>query len=109
MKTRTLKNDAGAVTGFAIGTLGITRRGVVKVLSSIPGIAITRKPGWVTAAGSDDFCEFMLEGKKFFVIEPFGDSDEFWVVTEPPEECPQSQKVRDAFNKHRLLFGLVAG
>jgi hypothetical protein len=31
------------------------------------------------------------------------------VVCEPPEECQQLQKVREAFARHRVLLGLYAG
>lgn len=57
----------------------------------------------------DGFCKFVVDGKMFLAIEPFGDNTVYLVVPDPPEECPQIDKVREAFAKYRVLFGLYAG
>jgi hypothetical protein len=51
----------------------------------------------------------VVDGKRFLAIEPFGDNTEFRIVAEPPEECPQIEKVREAFAKYRVLFGMYSG
>jgi hypothetical protein len=109
MKTRELRNDDGALTGFIVSNTFLSRHGVPKVVASIPGAKVIRKQRPFRFAGPDDFCEFIVDGKTFLAIEPFGDNSEFWVVTEPPEECPQLATVRQAFAEHRVLFGLYAG
>lgn len=109
MKTRELKNEDGTITGFSVSNLFLSRHGVPRVVSSIPGASVVRKQRPFRFAGPDDFCEFVVDGKTFLAIEPFGDNSEFWVVTEPPEECPQIAKVRQAFSQHRVLCGLYAG
>lgn len=78
-------------------------------MASISGAQILRKQRRFRLSGPDDFCEFVVDGKTFLAIEPFGDNTEFWIVAEPPEECPQIEKVREAFAKHRVLFGMYSG
>lgn len=109
MKTRELKSNDGTVTGFSVSHLFICRHDIPKIVSSIPGAKVVRKQRPFRLAGPDDFCEFIVDGKTFLAMEPFGDNSEFWVVTEPPEECPQIARVRQAFAEHRVLFGLYAG
>lgn len=109
MKTTEMRNEQGTLTGFSVSNLFLRRQGVPKIITSIPGAQIIRKQKRFRLSGPDDFCEFIVDGKKFLAIEPFGDNSEFWVVCEPPEECPQIKKVENAFAKHRVLFGLYAG
>ena len=109
MKTTEIRNEQGTLTGFRVSNLFLSRHGIPKIVSRIPGAQIVRKQKRFRFSGPDDFCEFIVDGKKFLVIEPFGDNSEFWIVSEPPEECSQMKKVENAFVKHRVLFGLYAG
>jgi hypothetical protein len=109
MKTKELRNKDGQLTGFSVANSFLSRHAVPRVVASIPGAQIVRKQRRFALAGRDDFWEFIVDGKTFLAIEPFGENAEFWVVAEPPEECPQIAKVRAAFTKHRLLLGLYAG
>jgi len=110
MKTKELKNDSGIVTGFSVGSTRLTRWGVPKIIRTIPGAQLIRKQSPFRLAGPDDFCEFTLDGKRFLVIEPFGDNSEFWVIAEPPEpQCFPLTKVRGAFENYHGLFGFFAG
>jgi hypothetical protein len=110
MKTRALTNDSGVITGFSVGSARLTRWGVPKIIRSIPGARLVRTQRSFRLAGPDDFCEFVVDGQTFLVIEQFGDNSEFWVVAEPPEpECPPLAKVRSAFESYRGLFGFFAG
>jgi len=109
MKTRDLREKDGRLTGFIVSNLLLSRHGVPKVVEAIPGVEIRSKQPRFAFSGPDAFCEFALEGKTFLAIEPFGDNSEFWVVSEPPEECPQLAKIREAFARHRVLFGLFSG
>lgn len=84
MKTAEPRNDNGVVTGFSVGSALLTRWGVPRIIRSIPGARVVRKQRPFRFAGPDDFCEFMVDGKTFLVIEPFGDNDKFWVVAKPP-------------------------
>ena len=110
MKTEDMHNDEGILTGFSISNFFLSRHTVPKIVGSIPGAQIVRKQRRFVVGAPDDFCEFVVDGKTFLAIEPFGDNTEFWVVAAPPEaDCPQIEKVRAAFAEHRVLFGLYAG
>ena len=109
MKTSDLSAPAGIVTGFSVSNSFLRRGAVPKIIASISGAKLLRQQKPFRLSGPDAFCEFVVDGKTFLVIEPFGDNDRFWVVSEPPEACPQLARVRDAFEKHRVLFGLYAG
>jgi len=109
MKTSEIRNDEGRLIGFSVSNVLLSRHRVPKIVTSIPGARIRRKQRRFVLSAPDDFCEFEVEGKTFLAIEPFGDNSCFWLVTEPPEDCPQIAKVRDAFAKHRVLFGLYDG
>jgi len=109
MKTTDIPNDGRRAVGFGVRRNFLLRSSVPKIVASIPGATILRKQRRFRLAGSDDFCEFVVNEKHFLVIEPFGDNDQFWVVSEPPEPGPQLAAVRNAFAKHRVLFGLYAG
>lgn len=109
MKIIEMRNDAGTHTGFRVSNCFLSRRAIPKIVATISGAEILRRQKPFRCSGPDNFCEFTVDGKTFLVIEPFGDNSEFWVVCEPPEECPELKKVKDAFVKHRVLFGLYAG
>jgi hypothetical protein len=104
-----MPSDGRPAVGFSISRTFILRSSVPKILGSIPGVTIVRKQKRFRLAGPDDFCEFVVDGKHFLVIEPFGDNSQFVVASEPPEPCAQVAVVRDAFRKHRVLLGLYAG
>jgi hypothetical protein len=108
MKTRDLRNEQGQLTGFSVSNLLISRHAVPRIVASIRGAEIVRKQKRFALSGRDDFCEFIVDGKTFLVIEPFGDNSEYWVVPEPAEECPQIENVRRVFEQHRF-FGAKHG
>ena len=85
------------------------RRWSTHFAATIPGATIVRKQKRFALTAPDDFCEFVVGGKTFLAIEPFGDNSEFWVVGDPPEECPQIGVVRSAFEAYRLLGSKDAG
>jgi hypothetical protein len=109
VKTRDLRQNTGAVTGFIVSNTFLSRYKVPKIVAAIPGARVIRKQKHWAFSAPDDFCEFVVDGKSFLAIEPFGDNDCYWVVSEPPEDCPQLSKVRAAFEHHRVLFGAYAG
>jgi hypothetical protein len=92
-----------------VSNLTLDRHGVPGIVESIEGARIVRKQTRFALSAPDDFCEFVIDGKTFLAIEPFGDNSEFWLVTEPPEDCPQIEIVRRAFEQRSLFWGRNAG
>jgi hypothetical protein len=109
VNTVELRNNGGTLTGFSVSNLLLRRGAVPKIVRKIPGARIVRHQRPFRLSGPDDFCEFELDGRTFLVIEPFGDNSRYLVVTEPFGDSPQLAMVRDAFARHRVLFGLLAG
>jgi hypothetical protein len=108
MKTRDLRDEQGLLTGFSVSNLFFSRHAVARVVASIPGVEIVRKQKRIAFSARDDFCEFIVDGKTFLAIEPFGDNSDFWVVPESiPEGRSQIAKVRFAFEQHRLFRARV--
>jgi hypothetical protein len=99
MKTADLRNDSGQLTGFSISNPMVTRRAVAKLAGAIPGVTMIRKPRPFQLRSQDDFCEFHLDGATFYIIEPFGDNPEYWIVVEPTEALAQLHTVREAFQR----------
>ena len=97
MKTFDLFDSDNRLYAFEIGNLRIGRRGVCRVVKTIPGAKLTRTPklfSWVREA---EFCEFTVDGEIFAAEEPFGDNSRYWIGPKPPRWLPQTEKVRDAF------------
>jgi hypothetical protein len=108
VKIRDMHNDDGALTGFAVSNLLLRRRGVGRIIRSLTDARIIREQPPYRIGGRDDFLEFVLDGITFLVIEPFGDNSEYWIVSEPTTgDSEQLRKAREAFRRHRSLFGLL--
>src|SRR3989338_10516651 len=96
MKVYDLKDKTGRVFAFEVDNLLLQRRGVGKVVRTIPGARITR------VSGDDEFCEFEVEGKVFVAEEPWGDNSRYWIGPRPPEWCEPVATVRAAFLQYQL-------
>ena len=101
MKVYDLKDKNGRVFAFEVNNFLLGRRGVGKVVRTIPGARITRAPRLFS--GDDEFCEFEVEGKVFVAWEPWGDNSRYWIGPRPPEWCEQVATVREAFVRYRPL------
>jgi hypothetical protein len=97
MRTYELLDTNGRVYAFEVNNSGLGRRGVCRVVDTIPGAHIVRKPKIFSWFREEYFCEFEVEGKTFVAWEPYGDNSRFWIGPEPPRWLPQTQAVRDAF------------
>jgi hypothetical protein len=108
VKIRDMHDNDGVLTGFVVSNLLLRRRGVGRIIRSLAGARIIREQPPFRVGGRDDFLEFVLDGITFLVIEPFGDNSEYWVVSEPTTgDSQQLREAREAFRRHRSLFGLL--
>ena len=98
VKTFDLFDDAGRLHAFEVSNLWLGRRGVVKIVRTIPGVTVLKVPqrmfSWRT---EDEFCKFAVCGRQFTVEEPFGDNSRYLIASEPPGWCPELQTVHKAF------------
>ncbi len=97
MKVSDLYDEKGRVFAFEVGSFWIGRSGIVSVVRRIPGVKIIRAPNVFGFSREEEFCEFEVEGQRFEIWEPFGDSDRYWIGPKPPQWCEQLDLVRTAF------------
>lgn len=72
MKIKRYINDEGECKGFEVSNGLISRAGMARVLSKLEGVNITHFPKFYD---DEVFCEFEIDGFKFRLTEPWGDSD----------------------------------
>jgi hypothetical protein len=109
MRVRELRGEDGQRTGIEIGNavLGhvMTRHGVLRTIKRIPGVTVSFPRPWRLEQRRDDFVHFTLNGHKFLAIEPYGDSDVYWIVAEDAVDLPEIETVKRAFSK-RWVAGI---
>ena len=97
MKTYPLHDVENRLFAFEVSTFGIGRHGVCRVVQTIPGAVLIRKPKLLSWFREDSFCEFTVGGEKYEAEEPFGDNSRYWVGPRPPRWLAQTEKVHEAF------------
>jgi hypothetical protein len=101
METYELLDEDGRMFAFEVNNAGLGRKGVCRIVETIPGAQITRRPKFLSWFREEVFCEFSVGGKTFVAWEPFGDNSRYWIGPEPTEWLTQTQSVRDAFESHK--------
>lgn len=110
MRVYDLKDDQGRVFAFEVPNLLLGRRGLARVVKSIPGARLIRAPVLLSWFREEEFCEWELDGVRFVAWEPFGDNNRYWVgPTDPPAWHPQIETVRRAFVETSALPTRVMG
>jgi hypothetical protein len=97
MKIYDIKDNQGNVFAFEVSNFGLGRHGVCRVVETIPGAVLVRKPKFLSWFRESSFCEFIVDGEIYEADEPFGDNSRYWVGPKPPRSLPQTEKVREAF------------
>jgi hypothetical protein len=70
-------NDDGEFRCFVVDNTKVSRNGMTKMVSSIPGAIITKSPRFFD---DDVFCEFTYKEKCFIIEEPYGDNTTYDVI-----------------------------
>ena len=102
MKLFEIRDDKDRIVAFEVSNLFVSRRRVARLVKSIPGARTTFSPqffSWPQAV----FCRFEIDGGKFLVEEPFGDSSRYWVGGDPPGWHPALSKVVAAFENASVI------
>jgi hypothetical protein len=98
MKVFDLHDKQGRLHAFEVSNLRIWRRGVVKVVKTIPSATITRVPlRFLSWFREEEFCEFTIGEKRFVALEPFGDNSRYLIAARPAGWCAELQLIRDKF------------
>lgn len=98
MKTYELLDESGRLCAFEVSVLETGRRGVRRIVESIPSAKLIRRPKLFSWFREDEFCEFEVDGEKFVAWEPYGDNSRYWIGPDPARWLPQTQRVRDSFD-----------
>ena len=61
----------------------IGRRKLARILSAVPGVRITKMPGYFSWLRDEPFCRFELNGRRFFVEATWPAGDRFEISPEP--------------------------
>lgn len=70
------------------------RHRIQALLARHPGVRILRRQRRFQLRSREDFCELELDGERFIVSEPWGDSSRFWIGQEPPRPSPALEELR---------------
>ena len=110
MNVYELRDPEGRIFAFEGDNTLLGRRGLVRVVRSIPGAVVTRTPKLLSWFREEEFCEFSVDGQPFVAREPYGDNSRYWVgpKAEVPAWCEEIIKVIEAF-KSRGALGLAVG
>ena len=103
MKIYDLHDKEGNAFAFEVENTLLGRRGACRVVRSIPGAVILKKPRFLSWFREEVFCEFEIGGHKFQIWEPYGDNSRYWVGPEPVSNTEQIKIVRKAFEAAGLL------
>jgi hypothetical protein len=97
MTTYPLYDVERRLFAFEVSNLRISRRGVCRVVQSIPGASLTRRPRVLSWFREDVFCEFDVDGETYIAEEPWGDNSRYWIGPQQPRWLPQTERVHRAF------------
>ncbi len=109
MKTYDLRDSEGRIYAFEVSNVLLGRRGVCRVVRSIPGAKLTRMPRLLSWCREEEFCAFTVDGETFVAWEPFGDNGRYWIGPKSARWCPQIEVVKAAFRRTRIPFALARG
>ncbi len=106
MKIYELKDKEGRVFSFEVGNMFLSRRCVCKIVLTIPGAKLIKRPCFLSRFREEEFCEFEVDGQIFAACESFGDNTRYWIGPKPEIWKPQIEKIKEAFAHAKPFFGL---
>lgn len=78
MRVNELRNKNGDIYAFEIANFLITIRTIVKILKSEPNVSCIEKRRWFSSE-DEILCKFKFYEDNFLVLEPYGDSNVYWI------------------------------
>ncbi len=101
MNINRLQNDQGDFRCFEIDNTIISRNGMAKVVAQLTDVKVTHFPRFYD---DEVFCEFELNGHKFEVMEPYGDSTTYDIVA-PDARLLEMELIAEHFEKSTPIKG----
>lgn len=107
MRTYPIKDREGRLFAFEVDNLLLGRRGLARVVGSLSGVRIRRRPKFLSWFREEEFCEFEVDGGSFVAWEPYGDSSRYWIGPKDRRPHPAIERVEEAFARRGPLHILV--
>ena len=107
MRTYPIKDREGRLFAFEMDNLLLGRRGLARVVGSLSGVRIRRRPKFLSWFREEEFCEFEVDGGSFVAWEPYGDSSRYWIGPKDRRPHPAIERVEEAFARRGPLHILV--
>ena len=105
MKIYAIPENADQPAAFEVSNITLSRTRACRIVEAIPGAQILKRPAAFSWFREPVFCKFELDGQKFEIEEPFGDSSRFWIGPASTGNNqrilkwhPATDKVRHAFS-----------
>lgn len=96
--------DNPSLTAFEVDGALLGRRGLVKLIGTIPGATIRRKPKLFSSFREFDFCEFEVRGE-VFCVEEVEINGRYFIAPRGGDPHGGLGLVRQAFCDARPFFG----
>ncbi|MBX6364960.1 MAG: hypothetical protein IRZ00_13910 [Gemmatimonadetes bacterium] len=90
-------DDDGRLVGLEINRFPLGRRGVCRVVRSIPRVRVRKAPRFLSWFSEEPFCVFELNGELYVASNRAGEEGRFRIAPKTPAACSQMERVRDAF------------
>lgn len=90
-------NQADQLTAFEVDNTLLGRRGACRIVRSVSGVHIRKRPVFWSWWREEVFCEFDLGDHTFQIWEPFGDSSRYWIGPEPVKPTEGIHAICEAF------------
>lgn len=102
MKIHEIKDDIGRICAFEVANFG--RHRACRFVSKIPSVNVIKRQKHFQFTADDEFCMFELNGKQFFLFEPFGDNSRFLIGSTPIGWCVEMDEIRKAFASYKAFW-----
>lgn len=102
MKIHEIRDEAGRIAAFEVANFG--RHRAARFVSKIPGVNVIKRQKHFQFTADDEFCEFELNGKRFFILEPFGDNTRFLIGPKLSGWCTELDEIRRSFGSYKAFL-----
>jgi hypothetical protein len=113
MRTFPVLTEQGATVAFEVENVLLPPRTIGTVLQSVPGVTSlsVRRP---FSSDSTWLVKFEFRGRRFLVVEPFGDNSRYWIGPENTNEGGDIEALQAAIRNYkapawRRLLGALVG
>jgi len=101
MKTTPLNLETGELFAFEIENVYISIRKAATVLGSVDEVSDIRIRKLFSKDASDVHIKFKYLGKEYILMEPYGDSSEYWIGPDQDDEKLDVSALEKAFKQYR--------